>query len=556
MTFLPIVDRELRIVARRSSTYWGRVGLGAVMTCLGAYFVSVFQHLPRGGFSMGAIFLGTLGKVAFVYACTAGIRHTADSISQEKRDGTLGLLFLTDLKGYDVAFGKLISGSLAAFYTLLACLPALAFTYLLGGVSGGIAWRMGLALLNLLLFASAVSLMVSTFSVHNRPAFAAATAVLVLYLIMFPIAAESLTQFGYLDYAHVLNLLNPGFAFTEASRTGGRTATFWSALFISDLNAWALFGLASWRLPHVWREKGERTTIGWRGRWRQWCYGNAETRAAFRRHLVAINPFYWLSSRTRVGPCLVWLTVFAGVGLLWQLWQPTGRSFIPFAIVTVGGLHTVLKFWVASEASQHLEEQRRSGALELLLACTPLEPRDILRGQWLSLRRTFFWPTIVALGLDLGFFFAARILLTSPSRPITLDEFHQFRVAVMAAMIVLVADLLTLGCVGMWRAMVGTKPRGAAGTAISQVIMWPWIAFALISAFAGFHHQSGFYLDLGIWWSVSLAADFLLATSARRNLARHFRTLAAVSAEHVGWMGRLGRALGLLSARAAVPARP
>ena len=30
------------------------------------------------------------------------MRNTADSLSAEKREGTLGLLFLTDLRGYDV----------------------------------------------------------------------------------------------------------------------------------------------------------------------------------------------------------------------------------------------------------------------------------------------------------------------------------------------------------------------------------------------------------------------------------------------------------------------
>ncbi|HQU46125.1 MAG TPA: hypothetical protein PK867_25150, partial [Pirellulales bacterium] len=41
---------------------------------------------------------------------------TADCISSERREGTLGLLFLTDLRGHDVVLGKLVVAGLGAFY--------------------------------------------------------------------------------------------------------------------------------------------------------------------------------------------------------------------------------------------------------------------------------------------------------------------------------------------------------------------------------------------------------------------------------------------------------
>ena len=101
MTALPIVERELRLVARRNSTYWRRVGFGAGMAGLAAYFLLISFRFIRGlpGYPAGSIFLGMLADLVFVYACISGVNGTADSISQEKREGTLGLLFLTDLKG-------------------------------------------------------------------------------------------------------------------------------------------------------------------------------------------------------------------------------------------------------------------------------------------------------------------------------------------------------------------------------------------------------------------------------------------------------------------------
>ena len=47
-----------------------------------------------------------LNAIAFIFCLLAGVFLTADCLSEEKREGTLGLLFLTSLKGYDVVLGK------------------------------------------------------------------------------------------------------------------------------------------------------------------------------------------------------------------------------------------------------------------------------------------------------------------------------------------------------------------------------------------------------------------------------------------------------------------
>jgi len=42
------------------------------------------------------------GIVAFGFTLLCGVFLTSDCLSEEKREGTLGLLFLTDLKGFDI----------------------------------------------------------------------------------------------------------------------------------------------------------------------------------------------------------------------------------------------------------------------------------------------------------------------------------------------------------------------------------------------------------------------------------------------------------------------
>src|SRR5262245_48532156 len=122
---LPIVARELRVGARRRGTYWTRVGasLLAMLTMLWLLIVAAAGSAVAG---QGKLLFEVLSSFAFAFALLVGVRLTSDCLSSEKREGTLGLLFLTDLKGYDIVFGKLASSSLASFYGLLAIVPVLA----------------------------------------------------------------------------------------------------------------------------------------------------------------------------------------------------------------------------------------------------------------------------------------------------------------------------------------------------------------------------------------------------------------------------------------------
>ena len=110
----------------------------------------------------------------------AGVLLTADCLSEEKRDGTLGLLFLTDLKGYDVVLGKFIAMSLNAIYGLLAILPITGLPLLMGGVTGGEFWRMNLALLNALFVSLAMGVCVSAFGRESQRVMGVTLVLLVL----------------------------------------------------------------------------------------------------------------------------------------------------------------------------------------------------------------------------------------------------------------------------------------------------------------------------------------------------------------------------------------
>src|SRR5438552_7786434 len=111
MTFLPIVDRELRVASRRRTTYLARIGAAALVILIfgGLQLTQAFRL--GSFFTAGQTQFFVLKWLGFLFACSAGVFLTSDALSEEKREGTLGLLFLTDLRGYDVVPGKFLSHS-------------------------------------------------------------------------------------------------------------------------------------------------------------------------------------------------------------------------------------------------------------------------------------------------------------------------------------------------------------------------------------------------------------------------------------------------------------
>src|SRR5438552_676826 len=131
MTLLALIARELRVAARHGFTYYFRVlGAGTVI------LVCII-------FGLNNEFKTNLGGELFVYLhatlfCAIWILVpllTADCISRERREGTLGLLFLTRLRATDIVVAKGLAHGLRALTLWLAVLPVLTIPFLLGGVN-------------------------------------------------------------------------------------------------------------------------------------------------------------------------------------------------------------------------------------------------------------------------------------------------------------------------------------------------------------------------------------------------------------------------------------
>src|ERR1700739_3584939 len=161
MTFLPIVEREMRVVARLRTTYRNRVIIAGIAVLTGM-FMFAFGAFSTSPSHVGRARFWTLSYLTLTFCLFEGLRKTADCLSEEKREGTLGLLFLTDLKGYDIVLGKLAATSLNALYGVLAVVPMLAVPLLMGGVTPGEFARMAVVALNALFFSLSAGICVSS----------------------------------------------------------------------------------------------------------------------------------------------------------------------------------------------------------------------------------------------------------------------------------------------------------------------------------------------------------------------------------------------------------
>lgn len=148
MNLLPVITRELRAEARHPSTYWLRVlGAGAVIAA-----AILFTLVYGANTQLGAKLFQELHLTVQLTLWVLVPLLTADCLSRERREGTLGLLFLTPLRAFDIVVAKSLVHGLRAVTLILATLPVVALPVLMGGV----AWQQTAA--SLLLNSSAICL--------------------------------------------------------------------------------------------------------------------------------------------------------------------------------------------------------------------------------------------------------------------------------------------------------------------------------------------------------------------------------------------------------------
>lgn len=520
------MERELRVAARRPGTYRTRVLMGGLGLALAGFVVLESAGAWVTPQQLGESVLAVLAGFVFLYCLLAGLALTADCLSREKREGTLGLLFLTDLKGYDVVLGKLAATSLNALGGVLAVLPVAAVPLLVGGVTPQQVGRVAVVELNTLLFSLAAGLLASALCRDERWAGGLCLGIVAGLTVGVP--ALGLGFGAWMDQQEPpwgWLLPSPGFALVMAYAATPSQAYlewFWASVAVVHALAWALLGAACWLVPHTWQDRPAgagptglpRLGKGLLGEW-------TDHRTGWRTRLLAINPFDWVVARHRRPAILAWSFLILS-GLLWlggywawgNLWLDQSTY-----VFTGLALHSVLKWALASEASWQLSQDRRSGVLELLLV-SPLTPDQIVRGQLRALGRHFAGPVAVVVAVDVVF------LLTHLRDT-------EWVVLWIVGLTMFLADLVTLSVLGMWLGLSRGNHTRALLTALGLVCVLPWVLFYLTVAIqeAGATPTPGFLHETGapqvLWLGLGLAVDGLLGAWAWGNLHTRFRHIVS-----------------------------
>lgn len=378
------------------------------------------------------------------------------------------MLFLTDLRGYDVVLGKLVASSINSVYGLLAVFPALAIPLVLGGVTMGEFWRQVLALLNALFLSLTVGLLVSTLSRDERDTWVR-TSLLVVVISAVPPLLEYLPGWPWAGLA----VLSPVTAFLQSfdrayAADAGR---YWDSIRVVQGLSWLALVAASVLLPRVWQDRPARSPVGMRT-----LSSSAQAEARRRRtRCLAINPALWLAARGDGPPLSLWLFVVAAgaVGVSGWLLFGTVRGVGATLVLAFVIVHLALSVWVATEACHLGGAGRDTGAMELLLV-TPLTTRQMVDGHLLAVRRMFLGPVAALVGIEVSVLVAHQwIVFDEPLAAENLVWIAALLVTVLAA----VLELQAVATLGFWMGVSTRRPALAVIKTVGFVVVLPLLLF-------------------------------------------------------------------------------
>jgi ABC-type transport system involved in multi-copper enzyme maturation permease subunit len=321
---------------------------------------------------------------------------TCDSISRERREGTLGLLLLTLLRPMDVGLAKACSGILHSLSVVLAVLPLLAIALLLGGVSRTDLLRAGLMDAMALLAAIGAGLLASSRcrNFSRAAVLALILAALALFFlgnlqcVFYLLDHASMNRFDPEDYLTIMTVgpwalcagitdiwrqsgsFSPGsYLWLSAVQVVLAALFLRSVLVYLDRNLRRLAVDTGRTARQEWWSRVYCTPVlftGWLQRRQQW--------------LLNRNPIGWLQRRTWSARLCTWswmgvvvlvetaLVAAPGSGNLDQI---RDAQLLLACFVAVG---------LAFSAADSFRVERETGALELLLV-TPLKVRQIIVGR-------------------------------------------------------------------------------------------------------------------------------------------------------------------------------
>ncbi|MBC8002386.1 MAG: ABC transporter permease subunit [Opitutaceae bacterium] len=423
----PVVFRELRVQARRTTTFWLRVV--GVLAAVGVFCLLCFaRDIPVT--EVGGTLFMSLHAVMMIFIWLAVPLMVSDSIARERREGTFGLLFLTPLRPIDVLLGKLLVHFLEAMILWVSVLPVMVIPFLLGGVTSvdvvSAMILQGTSIVLALLAGLLASVCVRDLKWATALAVIIAAALLALLVssvteglkrsgvrsgrgqIQFgisspsrlipagyytPTGADGLFWLGVTNWKDTWALQLPAFPKPASS-----TMTLLTALpnpspsWMDGLRnviieaagvALLVFFLCAVRVHQLSRDRGVTKRELWL--YAKFCRPTI-WKALFRRRMrgsLDRNPIGWLHIRSITGRLTLWIWV--GVVAVLETYSVVLGQYAGSSLQLFIGL--LLMAGMAFSSANSFREERQSGALELILV-TPIREGTLLwgrlRGIWLQ----------------------------------------------------------------------------------------------------------------------------------------------------------------------------
>ncbi len=534
MSFLPIVNRELLTAAKRKSTYQ----LRAVVAFISLLFIAYLLFFTEfGNFSsdrFGRNILTLLSSFSFAYCLMAGVFFTSDCIATERREGTIGLLFLTKLKAYDVTAGKLAAHSLTSVYGLVATFPLLALSMLFGGVTDDMFIRTALALTTCLLLSLSVGLLASAALDSPKQSMTASALIIGLFAFAPPLL-ERFVFWAFNSVAlHPLLLLISPFTLLKTAWSTPTILPFWTAL-ATILGIASFFFILATGLTSSWRKTipshsmlppstatRARTHIGVGAQPRSQRQNDRRLSPSS----TTQHPFNWVTSNFGQDNHMLWaLLLIATVPFLWMFFKGE-PMWLAIGFYSLFPLHILLKSLVTADACRRIHTDKRSGFLELL--CVTPQPQHLVPSAYHeSLRQQYRRPAQLLCTLNLAAIIGF-VFLSFGQAPLDGETLLLLTLILGGGTLLLFIDLQALIWLGLREGLIQDKPNRATFKTIGRVMAYSWIAVLLLVGYVmGGVQQSDTAVLVFLWQLASVSWALHLARKSRRDLQTHFQAFVA-----------------------------
>ncbi len=542
VNFLPVIERELKLRSRRWGTYLFRMFVaGAGMLII--LMATIERHMRPQEQSL--VMLVGCAVIGMVVTQLSGCFFTADCISSEKREGTLGLLFLTPLKARDIVIGKLASHSVLIFFGILALGPVLFIPLLNGGVTAAQTVRLFVGITVSLFLSLSVGIWMSAIGREAKSTVVGTLVVLVLlnglpliyiFLGVEVFGVRDLSPFGPPQLAPWALVL---FAIEEMTQQFG-LSLFWGAICAQTLMAFGALGGAWLTLARIARsgdfESKAKSGTRKRGFWKgivHWAMRPSVSRVG---PLGDARPYQWLAERGWLESAWQrWFRRFLWFGFLTtyvpSLFAPRFKAddYLVVAFWFIAALHFFTKLQMAFESSRQISADHKQGCLELVL-CTPLDARMVVEGAGRAARRAcdFQFQLLAAVNVAVW----VSLLLFGRRYGIRGDELGLFSIALLGGAVAAWLDSRVMLRLGAYLALVRKTHLKAALTVMLLVVAAPWVVvlLALLAGAFGRINEEGVMAILLVWFVGCFVWNACLDRKMRAKLDSGFRDLAVGSA--------------------------